>query len=365
LKSACKVQKKYEKHIIKREGRTIYMANSAEEAEAYFWQEKKIKYVWTKLREPVEIKKGVTLGDVYSMVLSWPELQALAGLWWPNYRVTTPLEEPDMDRFTLSRQGIIDRNDRLSVVNETEVEPALALSDMPLEVNDSFIVKKWVVNKKNPDITTKQILEGKYPFTLLDLLSGLFHNIDFYGPTTFTRSGLVDEKGKPVDDPLPFLLSDCKLKRVSLGDLFTWVEQHEALKKFISMYSWCSDIDGFHKAAKKRAKRDSDLTHLECYKTLGGWGDSAELCCGFHGIGKPICEGMKESCYGVELSPMGTLAHLPLRLDTTVQVETKEGMIECNHPFTLLEILDSVYWEISYFGGEQQIQDLCSKRFIT
>jgi len=342
-----------------REGKTVFMANSEDEAEEYFWKE--IKSAWTQLREPVELKEGIKLGDVYNMVQSRPELRLLASMWWPNYRNVTPIEEPDSDRLIVSRQGIIDRSDRLLVVNELETEPALALSEMPLEVNDSFIVKKKVVLKKKPDITTKQILEGKYPFSLLDLLCGLFHNYVFYGPVTLTKSGLLDEDGEPVDDPLPYLLSDCKIKKLTLGDLFSWVENNKGLKDFISMYSWCNDIDEFHAASRNKPTK-TDLDYLECYKVIGNWSNHAELCTGFHGVGPPITEGIKNSCYGVEFCDMSELAQLPLRVDDSIQIETKEGVIECHHPFTLIEILDSVYWEISYFGTVEQIKALTKHR---
>ncbi|MFX7752004.1 hypothetical protein ABTK01_20340, partial [Acinetobacter baumannii] len=53
------------------------------------------------------------------------------------------------------------------------------------------------------------------------------------------------------------------------------------------------------------------------------------------------------------------LAHLPLKLDKELKITmwTKDGLdiiFEGDKEFTLLEVLDAIYWDISFRGGPRE-----------
>jgi hypothetical protein len=90
---------------------------------------------------------------------------------------------------------------------------------------------------------------------------------------------------------------------------------------------------------------------------------------GFHGIG-PAKEDMKIAArpdgninYSVSYSPMWKLADLPVRLNKTFDVyepfdtnnpkKRPEKLLTATREYTLLEVLDAIYWDISFMGGPE------------
>jgi len=168
---------------------------------------------------------------------------------------------------------------------------------------------------------------------------------------------------------------------VTLGDIFRIVDKHDNLKEFLAGYSWCHAIQAFHDQAFEPPVEDkSRLTHLEICKFFdtktaterkkhpGGLReriitiDYEEPWNDFIGIGpgedwdKTPVDKMR---YSVSYSPMNEIAHLEVKLVHTSeiyppysvkQLERNEPLLKKEVWFTLLEVLDAIYWDISWHG---------------
>ena len=201
----------------------------------------------------------------------------------------------------------------------------------------------------------------------------------------------IEQIIEPIEDEtsLTHLREICKIAdNVTLGDIFSHVEKLPLLKFFISQYSWCSAIDEFHEQAKlPRVDRDDGevLDFLEIYhgiernylvEKITHTGGNRERRCvvdydsspDFHGIGTSSRDeyGLKVGdriTWSVSYGPMNEIAHLPVRLNDAFEVfepwdsrrhdknHRPEKMISKTRPFTLLEVLDAIYWDISFCGG--------------
>lgn len=171
----------------------------------------------------------------------------------------------------------------------------------------------------------------------------------------------------------------------TLGQIFAVVGKYKLLKLVISQYSWCRAIEEFHAQAQEPMRKEEDhdkMTHLEIYwhvetegftekiKHPGGLREriktvAYEVSPDFHGIG-PCKEGEDHrgnglEYYSVSYSPMYDLADLPVVLKKEFDVYTpwvpgqqpkeQEKVLTSKREFTLLEVLDSIYWDISFMGG--------------
>lgn len=177
-----------------------------------------------------------------------------------------------------------------------------------------------------------------------------------------------------------YLRHACNIEEgTTLGDIFNAVDKYQLLKFVISSYAQCSAIDEFHEQATWPAPEKEDkqpLTHLEIFwyvddvkpfskkiKHKGGNKETIhsadfELNVGFHGIGANPDEEEREKrptvSYSVSYSPMYELEHLPVILDKTFEVydwKTKREFFKSERYFTFLEVLDSIYYDISFVGG--------------
>lgn len=184
--------------------------------------------------------------------------------------------------------------------------------------------------------------------------------IDYEG-VIITKKGLqesvwVSEIQKyeviPVDPLMVFskLRMSCSIEDdVTLLDLINIVDGINHLKLFISQYSWCKAIDEFHAQAREPQRTDENpMEYLEvCWsKMVGDFYPSTD----FHGFGKepPDYEfpnGTGLIRYSVSYTPLYNLADIPLRLNPVHNGKTRY--------FTLLEVLDAIYDDISFMGGPQ------------
>lgn len=219
----------------------------------------------------------------------------------------------------------------------------------------------------------------------------------------FTPDGLVEykwdgEKKKYIrkrpkkKQILTCLRKNCEIAEgTTLKQIFEAVDRYQLLKLVISQYSWCHDIDAFHAQAQEPQRFDPDdghevIDYLEIHhypevhqftekkKHPGGTRERTitvdfETEVAFHGLG-PVDEkseypqsankdGMVQ--YSVSYSPMWKIADLPVKLNKTFEVfepftNYKQGvprvkLIDATRGFTLLEVLDAIYWDISFMGG--------------
>lgn len=144
---------------------------------------------------------------------------------------------------------------------------------------------------------------------------------------------------------------------VTLGDIFRFVAADPALSTFIGAYCWC-DMDAFHIEALLPAAKSSDLTRLEISVYAEVDENDFELSIDFGGIGPPSdtmrSEGERsnEVRWGVSLSPVNEFAALPVVLNHVLSVRKEFQEVWVSHyTFSLLEILEAIYFDISFHGG--------------
>lgn len=165
------------------------------------------------------------------------------------------------------------------------------------------------------------------------------------------------------------LRSACEIEEgTTLRDIFNIVDQYKLLKTVISHYAWCHQIDEFHAQAKepysyKDENSDEKIDYLEVlwhtdhqqYDDETTFGISTE----FHGVGTMAGE---PTCFSVSCTPMQDLADLPIKLNKQVKIysvwklgkrvkEFPQEMITATNCFSLLEVLDAIYYDISFYGG--------------
>lgn len=193
------------------------------------------------------------------------------------------------------------------------------------------------------------------------------------------------------------LRCSCKIAEgTTLQDIFNTVDSYKLLKIIISQYSWCRDIDAFHAQAKEiheDYEEEDKIDYLEIYhhvetnqsdekiKHPGGLRERIrtvdfECCPCFHGIGpapekdvdeygnpNPANRGNKTQQYSVSYSPMWKLANLPVKINENFDVYSKwvpgtkyksEKIMSSSRDFSLLEVLDAIYWDISFMGGPEE-----------
>lgn len=213
----------------------------------------------------------------------------------------------------------------------------------------------------------------------------------------------IEQILEPIEDEtsLTHLREICKIAdNVTLGDIFSHVEKLPLLKLFISQYSWCSAIDEFHEQAKlprvEHGSENNRIDYIEISHSIestqliqrithpGGhrerlrtvnYDHSPDL----HGVGvmnKHMDGGLPVS-FSMSLSPMNSIAHLPVKINQTFKVyepfdpkrhnsaERPQLLIEDDRPFSFLEVLDAIYWDISFYGGPQQIADFTAEQIDT
>jgi hypothetical protein len=157
----------------------------------------------------------------------------------------------------------------------------------------------------------------------------------------------VEEK---VESYIPKLRNSCRLDLgVTLGDIFDAVEQHPDLKAFIGMYSWCN-MNAFHKEAKREPLKKSDLEYLE----ISRYFEDGTTWDNFDGMGKPENpeDGTELINYGIGFTPVSEMVHLEVRLNPKCSIQEDYKEVGTTKTcYSLLEVLDAIYWEISFYGN--------------
>ena len=177
----------------------------------------------------------------------------------------------------------------------------------------------------------------------------------------------------PYTKGMVHLRSRCEIAEgVTLRDIMTAVDKDEELKTIIGPYSWCWHIDEFNAevALPRVDKEDEDpLTQIE----ISRYG---EILDGKLEISDHLGANSKSGTYyGISYTPLNQLADLPVVLITKVPFSVHFGRhSSCNDPFfkqfekdslieplftvethySLLEVLDAIYWDISFAGGPEE-----------
>lgn len=154
-----------------------------------------------------------------------------------------------------------------------------------------------------------------------------------------------------------------------LKDIINLVSNSKVLETFLGMYSWCNNIKEYNKEANKNPilNENSEVDYLEISWHVT-WDKEKD---GFYlfkepeflGIGFPLKEEKYDlpkgyvAKYAIEFTPLNELAHLKVKLNT--QFTSKRNFknaptLKGSCDFTLLEVLDAIYWEISFLGSIEE-----------
>lgn len=235
-----------------------------------------------------------------------------------------------------------------------------------------------------------------------------------YDHIEFTPDGLIVQKWSVAKQKnirkrpkkltiLTHLRSHCEIAEgTTLRQIFDAVDKYKLLKLVVSQYSWCRDIDKFHAQARESKRNsdnqaaghyydlcdssqkllgplnvdDSEIEYLEIHhyselhKLRNTQEKDFETFVGFTGIGAatkdyPSNRPDGKVSYAVSYSPMWELADLPVKLNKSLNVsepwesgkhnrnKLPEKILTATRQFTLLEVLDAIYWDISFMGGPQ------------
>ncbi len=161
---------------------------------------------------------------------------------------------------------------------------------------------------------------------------------------------LLDEKGKPVDDPLRYLSCRVQLNEgVTLRSYFRMIVWHPSLEKlsaffpsFLEQYSQCPDA----------GCDSSGYNHLEFGKTIEMIGFPGEPKLEiYHSLKGAMGSETEE----IQSSQLDGLLDLPLVLGSLKHIVfgDKVDAFEFNTVFNLFEFLDGIAWELSFHGKPQ------------
>ena len=184
----------------------------------------------------------------------------------------------------------------------------------------------------------------------------------------FTKDGLrlltwnsdtSDYDDAPYNKGLVHLRSRCEIAEgVTLRDIMAAVDQSEELKLTIGEYSWCWDIDKFQEEVLlPDDKTDDDpLTQIEISRYGEIWDDRLEISDHFG------ANSQSGTYYGISYTPLNRLADLPVVLITKMDFHrynkhdhsSDTKIFTVNTHFSLLEVLDAIYWDISFAGGPEE-----------
>lgn len=142
----------------------------------------------------------------------------------------------------------------------------------------------------------------------------------------------------------------CVEDDVTLLDLINAVDEIKSLKLFIGQYSWCRAIDEFHAQAREPMRTDENpilYVEVRWMKSVGEFYPSTD----FVGYAKEppdyeFPDGTGMVGYSVSYTPLYNLVDAKLKLNPVHNGKTMS--------FTLLDVLDAIYDDISFMGGPQE-----------
>jgi hypothetical protein len=187
----------------------------------------------------------------------------------------------------------------------------------------------------------------------------------------FNKKSLLTVKWNPdkkkdeeyvAKHPLLHINSTCEFDEgVTLKTIMNLVASDELLTKVVAFYSSVNNIEDFHKEVNKKCtKKAKEVDYLEIYRSgdifdgeLSSWTD-------WHGVNtKEKCKycGKKDwpdhgHYISYSYTPVNEVAHLPIRLNERfILRENEKVVLDVNQKFTLIEVLNAIYYDISFHGG--------------
>jgi len=190
-------------------------------------------------------------------------------------------------------------------------------------------------------------------WTFIELIL-LLYKRKKYGVVNFRKNGLFCDDFL-VSDPHKYLLYEAYLDNdVTLYDVMNYVRNNEQLKVFLSEYCWC-DIDSYNDELDLDSTDENlDLDCLKIAKFITLDGDDIEYSCmDFLGVGDG--NNGEISSFNIDFTPINNLKHIGIMVEPNCDVleyKNSEVVSTANGScgYTLLELFDAIYFEISYFG---------------
>lgn len=206
---------------------------------------------------------------------------------------------------------------------------------------------------------------------------------NFDSTVKFTPQGLVagywNEQNKVyvpylVKKPMSNLRKLCKIEGATLRDVMSYVRKNKELSTFLSTYSWCN-IEAWNAILDDPAHDSDDEDEIHYHQIsweieIHDYG--MEICTHLSMIGE-ISQSTREMCpdldpsitteryaYGGQLTDV---LDLPVILDEKVDIilwddTERSSLNQTTRDFSLLEILDAIYWEISFYGSPSATKEV-------
>lgn len=181
------------------------------------------------------------------------------------------------------------------------------------------------------------------------------------------------------DEVIRSLRCACEIDEgVTLLDLMRAVDSLPTLTEFLREYSWCWQIEQFHSQVSEPMRTENEhaasIEYLEVYKhayihEFNGE-TTIDLSCDFHGVGKPeSCEARPRGreFYSVSMTPLYDIADLPVRLNKQLVIyqawkpgdpPAEKVLLAGDSCFSLLDVLDAIYDDISFYGGPAEAREM-------
>lgn len=242
--------------------------------------------------------------------------------------------------------------------------------------------------------------EELYCMSLLEIMDGLFGNgwwalqedvwwtehdkrkSVFFDKDDSGQLFLRYETGEEIENGFKYILHPVEiLCDLTVNGIFDWMERNPTITFFISGYSWCGAIREFHEEAKNKNHPDDQgeklnsteiSRHFQIHKGHRSNPDWVHDDLHFGGLGDVREEDKKmyekhgncpdQQSYAIEFSPVSHYSSLPLVLNREIEfmigpkygrsklIEPAKSIAVAESEFTLLDILDAIYDEISFNG---------------
>jgi hypothetical protein len=173
----------------------------------------------------------------------------------------------------------------------------------------------------------------------------------YYKPSSMSEK--VGELQDVTDVAYKFLLRTCEFEEgLKLKDVFALMEKHiDFLDLLIG--NWIKDILAESKIPCEKQSKDIEFLELYWHLESDKYGTS--------GLDRPRFDGQGTDCpYAIDFSPSNSLMELPIVLKKDAQL-FQNGY---NNPitlsemhYTLLNILDGIIWELSFYGSPTKRQE--------
>lgn len=362
-RDACKVRKQADKtySIFDKDDNLLASGFSDRyEADEFYYDDLGTDgLIFSVLREGLVIEPDVSVVCLADLVQSDVYLSSLASSLFPR------LDEKHPDgAVRLSMRGDVVNGELVlrPIIEASGSEPLIDLS------TEIFLYHDGTRHR------------GEHNWSVIDVLQALFGIISEERPRCrLTKDGVYNYLGESIDI-LDALSLYCDMDEgVTLLDIFHLVAEDEAAKAFLATYSWCSSIDDYHVEAEKIDKRfefnyslvssSMDLVIRKNENDTKPF--NFQVSYDFHVNGAVEEEERNRNPeyyktvdninYGVSMTPIGEYAYLPLHLENEITVKEyrtdlheEKVLLTCHRDMTLLDILDAIYWEISFCGSPAQ-----------